>query len=123
MLGGNGAGVDEEKITCFEHLLIEDEKCAATRDKYVRDVRKLLAYVGESGRITKEIMIAYKQYLVERYAVATVNGILASVNSFLKKMNWYDCVVKSLKVQREAFRSRNRELTREEYYRLLCCFN
>lgn len=111
--------IDEEKITCFEHLLIEDEKCAATRDKYVRDVRKLLAYAGESGRITKEIMIAYKQYLVERYAVATVNGILASVNSFLKKMNWYDCVVKSLKVQREAFRSRNRELTREEYYRLL----
>ena len=111
--------IDEEKIRRFEHLLIEDEKCRTTRKKYVRDVRELLAYTGENGLITKEIMITYKQYLIEKYSIATVNGMLASINSFLKKMNWYDCIVKSLKVQREAFRSQERELTRDEYYRLL----
>lgn len=111
--------INEEKITHFERLLIEDEKCQTTRKKYVRDVREFFAYTGENGLVTKEIVITYKQHLIENYAVATVNGILASINSFLKKMNWYDCIVKSLKVQREAFRSAERELTKEEYYRLL----
>ena len=73
--------IDEVKIACFEHLLIEDEKCAATRDKYVRDVRKLLAYAGESGRITKEIMIAYKQYLVERTLKTMTLPAISNVNT------------------------------------------
>ena len=34
-------------------------------------------------------------------------------------MEWYDCIVKSLKIQKEAFRAKERDLSKEEYYRLL----
>lgn len=48
-----------------------------------------------------------------------MNSMLTSVNIFLKEMNWHDCVVKILKIQKEAFRAKERDLTKEEYYRLL----
>lgn len=111
--------MDPALINAFERMLIEEEKCASTRKKYVRDVKALLAYLGEPGCVTKAAVIAYKQHLTERYAVATVNAMLASINSFFKKMSWYDCVVKSLRVQQAAFRPPERELTKAEYYRLL----
>lgn len=111
--------MDPALIDVFERMLIDEEKCVSTRKKYVRDVKALLAYLGETGRVTKAAVIAYKQHLTERYAVATVNGMLASINSFFKKMSWYDCVVKSLRVQQAAFRPPERELTKAEYYRLL----
>ena len=34
-------------------------------------------------------------------------------------MGWYDCIVRSVKVQKQAFRAEECELTKEEYYRLL----
>ena len=45
--------------------------------------------------------------------------MLAAVNVFLRSLEWYDCIVKSLKIQKEAFREKERDLTKEEYYRLL----
>ena len=62
-------------------------------------------------------MVRYKQSLTERYAPASVNSMLAAVNRFLKWLGRGDCTVKSLKIQPRSFRER--ELTREEYYRLL----
>lgn len=111
--------MDHASVAAFERMLIEDEKCRSTRKKYVRDVNALLSYLGGPGCVTKASVIAYKQHLTSRYAVATVNGKLASINSFFKKLGWYDCVVKSLRVQQSAFRLPERELTKAEYYRLL----
>ena len=109
----------QEMIGQFEMTLLKDEKSPATIQKYLRDVRAFLADLNEEGVVTKEAVIAYKQKLQDRYAVSSVNSMLASLNCFFKVMGWYDCVVKALKIQREAFRSGNRELTKEEYYRLL----
>lgn len=39
-----------------------------------------------------EAMIAYKEYLIAKYAAASVNSMLTSVNVFLKEMNWHDSV-------------------------------
>lgn len=111
--------IRKDIVLQFEMLLQEEEKSKGTIKKYLRDVEALWKYAGESGKITKELMIRYKQHLMETYELTTVNAALAAINSFFKKMGWYDCVVKSLKIQREAFRSENRELSREEYYRLL----
>lgn len=111
--------MDSASVAAFERMLIEEEKSEATRKKYVRDVNALLSYLGEPGRVTKEAVIAYKQHLTARYAVTTVNAMLASINGFFKKMGWHDCVVKSLRVQQAAFRPPERELSKEEYYRLL----
>lgn len=109
----------KEMIDWFEKNLIEEEKSPATIAKYCRDVRAFFCGLEEDGTVTKEIVIDYKQKLKENYTISSVNSMLAALNCFLKKMGWYDCVVKALKIQREAFRSGHRELTKEEYYRLL----
>lgn len=102
----------------FRCSLIEDEKSPATVAKYSRDVEAFLLFAG-GGEVTKETVIRYKQHLIEKYAPASVNSMLAALNRFFKESGRYDCVVKALKIQRQAFRGNDRELTREEYYRLL----
>jgi site-specific recombinase XerD len=107
-------------VAWFRQMLVEEEKCAATIEKYLHDLRTFLEYLGEETAVTKETVIRYKQQLIERqYAATTVNASLVSLNSFFKRMGWYDCIVKLLKIQREAFRSQERELSRDEYLRLL----
>lgn len=105
-------------INQFHAKLRQDEKSTATIEKYLRDVRKFFAF-SEDGKISKELVIRYKQYLMEHYAPASVNSMLASVNSFLKTVGLRECVVKALKIQRQTFRARERELSKEEYFRLL----
>lgn len=111
--------LNEVMIDEFRLRLEEEEKSSATIDKYIRDVRTFFAYAGVAESINKTTMIAYKEYLITKYAAASVNSMLTSVNIFLKEMNWHDCVVKILKIQKEAFRAKERDLTKEEYYRLV----
>ena len=49
----------------------------------------------------------------------TINGALVAVNQFFKFLGWQECVVKGLRIQRKLFRDDRRELTRNEYERLL----
>ena len=111
--------LNEVMIDEFRLRLEEEEKSSATIDKYIRDVRTFFAYAGVAESINKTTMIAYKEYLITKYAAASVNSMLTSVNIFLKEMNWHDCVVKILKIQQEAFRAKERDLTKEEYYQLV----
>ena len=81
----------------------------------MRDVRKFFQYVEEMGKkegITKEIVLSYKRSLIEEYAPSSVNSMLASLNHFFKVNHWYECIVKSLKIQQRTFRAKERELTR-----------
>lgn len=111
--------IKKEMLNYFENTLQCEEKSPATIEKYLHDLKSFFAWVGEDNQVTKEKVIQYKRELMENYMPSSVNSMLAALNCFFKKMNWYDCVVKTLKIQREAFRSANRELTRKEYYRLL----
>lgn len=111
--------LNETMIDKFRLRLEEDEKSKVTIEKYIRDVRAFFVYAGVSVEISKTTMIAYKDYLITKYSAASVNSMLTSVNIFLKEMNWHDCVVKILKIQKEAFRAAERDLSKEEYYRLL----
>lgn len=105
----------------FETKLLEEEKSDATREKYLRDLHKFIQFLDGMGKkvITKERMIRYKLCIAEKYSINSANSMLASVNQFLKAMGWGDCVVKAYKVQRTAFRAKERELSKQEYYRLL----
>ncbi len=69
--------------------------------------------------LSKELVITYKNYLGERYEVSSANSMLAALNYFLRFIGREDCIVKSFRIQKEAFRSREQELTREEYLKLL----
>lgn len=111
--------LDRSMIGRFEAFLKADEKSRATVEKYVRDAGRFINYVGEEKPLTKETVISYKQHLAEHYKISSANSMLAAVNSFLRFLDCGSCVVKSFKVQKEVFRSRERELTKEEYIRLL----
>lgn len=67
----------EPNIEAFHEYLIEEEKSAATMEKYLRDIRAFLVFAGRRV-VTKELVMAYKQNLVEReYAVRSINSMLA----------------------------------------------
>ena len=98
-----------EMLVCYEKVLIEEEKSQATIEKYMRDVRKFFQYVEEMGKkegITKEIVLSYKRSLIEEYASSSVNSMLASLNHFFKVNHWYECIVKSLKIQQRTDKRR-----------------
>ena len=54
-----------------------------------------------------------------RYAPASVNSVLSSINSFFSFNEWYDLKVKTLKLQRQIFADEDKNLTKDEYSRLL----
>lgn len=70
--------------------------------------------------MTKALVAAWKEALLEKgYAPATVNGKLTALDRFLTFWGWEDCRVKHVTCQRKLFREDRRELTREEYFRLV----
>lgn len=111
--------ITRERMDSFGRYLSQEERSRGTVEKYLRDVRELAAWLG--GReLTKEGLSQWKEVLRDRgRAPATINGKLAAVNSFLGFLGWTDCRVKALKLQRRLFRETGKELTRQEYGRLV----
>lgn len=108
-----------EQIAAFGRYLHEEERAPGTIEKYLRDVRAFAAWLD--GRpVTKETAAGWKEHLIaESYAPVTVNSMLSSVNTLFRFAGWGDCKVKFLKIQKRLFREQSKELTREEYERLL----
>ena len=107
-----------ELISNFKNYLIEEEKSKATLEKYIRDIETFYAWLGDK-ELNKLCVLNYKKYLTENYAVASVNSMLSSVNSFFAYLEWYELRVKTIKVQKQIFASNEKELTKSEYERLL----
>ncbi len=107
-----------ELIENFKQYLINEEKAPATLEKYMRDVTTFFAWVT-SSEIDKQTVLCYKEYLTQKFAPASVNSVLSSLNSFFHFHHWYDLKVKMLKIQKQIFAQKEKELTRAEYKRLL----
>ena len=108
-----------DQIRAFGDYLRTEEREPSTIEKYLRNVWAFAAWLGDE-LVTKSAVIAWKEHLMaERYAPTTVNAALASLNAFFKFADWEDCRVKALRLQRRVFRDPNRELTRDEYDRLV----
>ena len=108
-----------EQLLAFEQAMHEEEKSAATIEKYIRDVRGFLAFLA-GQEIGKAAVIAYKEQLTAQYAPASVNSMLVALNCFLRFIGRTDCSVKLLKIQRQIFCREDKMLTPEEYRRLVC---
>lgn len=108
----------ERNVIDFLKELHQEEKSEATMDKYERDIRKFVRFLN-GQTISKDLVIRYKQELMRKYASVSVNSMLIPVNRFLRFMNLHSCTVKTLKIQRASFRSKDKEITREEYVRLV----
>lgn len=112
--------ITEEMLEAYENYLFEDEKRPATIKKYLGDIRKLQAYAG--GReISKKLLVEYKAHFLEEgvYKERSINSFLVSANCFLQFMGWNDAVVKLNRIQREIFSPQEKNLTREEYIKLV----
>lgn len=107
-----------EMLMRFELYLLERENANATMKKYLSDVRNFLNFVDGGGGLDKQMVMSYKERLIEHYAPTSVNSILVSLNCF------FDCVeasylkVKRLKVQKQLFMKEELEMTKAEYLRL-----
>lgn len=105
-------------IRRYTDYLREQERSAATIQKYAHDLTALLEYL-QGGALTKALMIGWKEVLSADHAPATVNSMLAAVNGFLRFMGWHALTVRLLKIQRPLFREEQRELSKAEYARLV----
>jgi site-specific recombinase XerD len=114
----NNRTISLSMLKQYEMYLCNDEKSKSTVEKYLRDLNRFLEFVSGAD-INKSIVLEYKGYLKEHYATASANSMIASLNSFFKYADWNDCCVKQFKVQKKAFASEDKELTREEYVRLV----
>ena len=111
--------ISEETINAFREYLVLEEKSTATVEKYLRDVRAFHLFAYQQA-VTKERMMAYKKFLIEKgYAASSINSMLASLNSLLDFLGWSDCKVKNIKTQRQTYCAEEKELTKTEYLRLL----
>lgn len=114
--------LDQGQIRAFAAYLEQNEKSTATVEKYTRDVRAFYAFVGDR-EIDKQAVMDYKAYLGKHYAVASANSMLAALNAFLRFCGAGELVIKRFVMQRQIFCEEKRELTRDEYYRLIAAAN
>ncbi|MBQ8663624.1 MAG: tyrosine-type recombinase/integrase [Eubacterium sp.] len=115
--------ITQTHLDAFRQHLLDDEKSQITVDKYLRDVRSFAAYAAQgqdaAWDINKSLIMEYKSMLEKRYATTSANSMLASLNSFLRYMGWEDCCVRQFRVQKKAYSSAEKELTKAEYQRLI----
>lgn len=108
-----------EMLEQFRAKLLLEEKSKNTVEKYLRDTKKFLQYIA-GEEITKPAVLSYKQYLLDSgYAERSINSMLASVKHFLKSIGKVNMSAKSIRIQQKPFCESEKELTREEYIRLL----
>lgn len=100
----------------FKAHLISEERSETTVEKYMRDANGFLQF--SKGEATKEKVIEYKVYLQEKYAVRSVNSVIAALNTLFSYMGRFDLRVKAVRLQREIYCPEDKELTKAEYVRL-----
>ncbi len=108
----------EEQMHKYMSYLKQEEKSAASCRQYRRDIERFLQYAG-SREWTKELILTYKESLRAEYTATTVNTKLAALNGFFSFIGREDLRVKRLRVQKRPFLSREKELTKVEYLRLI----
>lgn len=109
---------DDQFCLFRQHLKLEERE-RSTVEKYLRDLRLFAAWLA--GRpVTAEAAADWKNCLrTEGYKPETINSKLSALNKFFAFSQWPECRVKYLKIQRKLFRGTEKELTKEEYLRLL----
>ena len=111
--------ITEKDIQRYIRDLEEGGYARGSIEKYVRDVRAFWAWAGGEA-VTKGALLRWRAHLeAAGRQPKTINSMLAALNCFFRTKGRGDLRLKYLKVQRKLFRSRERELTRAEYARLV----
>lgn len=112
--------ITRELLEQYKQYLFEKEKSIATIKKYICDLKKLVLFL-KNTEATKSTIIQYKEYLRNKnsYKTSSINSFLVAANRFFEYMGWHDLKIKTFKVQHEIFIPESRELTKEEYRKLV----
>ena len=110
--------ITNHMISEFEQYLRKDEKSRNTIEKYIRDVRTFEVYAA-NREVNKDLTMGYKNFLKGSYAVSSANSMITALNTFLRFLGWSEYCVRQYKVQRQTYCSEEKELTKEEYLRLV----
>ena len=117
----NRLTIEENAVEMFAEWLGNEERCQATIDKYISDIRAFARWLGDRA-LDKETVRQWKSCQIsEGLRPATVNSKLAALNGFFRFLGREDCRMKFLKIQRQLFREKEKELSRDEYRRLVDC--
>ena len=109
----------EREMDQFEDYLRHDEREESTIEAYLRSLTRFAEW-ADGRTVTKELAMEWKAALSEAgYRPISVNAMLAAVNKFFTCMGREDCKVKYLKLQRQMFRKSEKDLSKEEYQRLV----
>ena len=106
-------------IKAFQEYLFEREYSMATVRKYVTDMNTFFRFLQGNQEVDKARLLAYKCWLLERYSIASVNSMLAALNQMLVFCGAADLRLKRVKIQRQNFADNGKEMTKEEYRRLI----
>ena len=110
--------ITESKILEYKEYLIYEEKALTTIKKYIHDINVFVRWLDQR-ELTKKTVLEYKETIINRYAPASVNSILSSLNGFFQYCAWHNLCVKNIKIQKQVFSLMEKELSKEEYGRLL----
>lgn len=110
--------ITREQIVDFKKYLYEEERSKNTVEKYLRDIKHFLKSIGQKN-LQKADVLEYKQRLCEMYAPRSVNSMLSALNAFFVFAKCHELKVKTLKIQKQIFADKSRELTKAEYKRRL----
>ena len=105
-------------LKSFAEYLHDQEKSSSTIKTYQRELFSLQIYI-DGDNITKEKLISYKNILANQYTPSTCNVAIASINSFLRFIGRQDLMIKPLRVQKQIFEDKDRELTKKDYNKLI----
>ena len=108
-----------EQIEAFAQYLHMEEREQSTIEKYQRDMRSFAIWTGDR-EVNKSLTVAWRIHLkAQGCKPETINGKLSALNKFLRFIGWEEYQVKLLRVQRRLFRGVERNLTKDEYLRLV----
>lgn len=111
--------VREEDMNEFRYYLQERENSEATIEKYMRDVKKFTIFAGTDEPVGKEKLLEYKEWLIENYAVSSVNSMLVALNQFLVFLEKGRLRLRRIKVQRLDALCMDRVLDKKEFQKLV----
>ena len=113
--------ITKTKIARYTLHLHNEEHAESTVEKYVRDIRAFADFL-DGKAVTKESAIEWKVKLKETRAASSVNSMLAAINSFFAYFK-LDVKVKPYRIQRQTFLPDKKDLSKNEYERLLKAAN
>ena len=112
--------ITEKLLDMYREYLYEEEKSTATIKKYICDLNKLKRY-ADGRELTKTLVINYKEYLqkCEHYKASSINSFLTAANGFFRFMEWYELHVKTIRIQKNVFLPKKKDLSKAEYKKLV----